>query len=437
MKNELDSLNATELLEYIFVYLVEVSSKRYDGEVVELLANMARTLTGADRCSIWIVSDDKQTIRTKIAQGIDPIELPIGSGIVGETIRTGKRYINEDVYTDHSFYAHIDEETGYRTKSMMVIPMYDSEQNVIGAFQVINRIGNDGIFQQRDMERLILATTYATKTILSSKLHKDKEKLEQAQNEITVLGAYGTRAKGYGTTSFALNKEDVIDAGNLLDSLDQESILIQNIWLTHSHLDHIFDIAHIIDNYFEVRKDTINILGTRGTIEAVQQHFLNDKIWPDFAKIKLASGEAAVTYTEIELEREYKNKDGSTMLAFKTDHTDSSCGYIYKKNGRSILITADTYKLDSAIEKINADHSIKSVVLECSFPSRMEQLAIDSKHLTPKLLFEMLKELKRKDFLLYINHIKPSYIVEVTEEIALYKGGFNPILVKDGEILQF
>lgn len=639
MKDEIDSLSATELLEVIFVYLAEVSSRRGFDDVIEILAAMGKVLSGADRCSVWIVSDDKKTIKTKVSQGIEPIELPIDSGIVGESIVNGTRYIIDDVYKDERFNKEIDKQTGYKTKSMMVIPMYDYNEHVIGAFQVINRQGNGSVFDNRDMERLTLATTYAAETIVSAKLTTEIEEtqrevvftmgavgesrsketgnhvkrvaeyskllalkygLEEAEAEllkqaspmhdigkvaipdnilnkkgrfneeerkimdthaqlgydilknsdrkllkaaavvayehhekyngtgypralkgedihiygritaiadvfdalgsdrvykkawddqrildlfqeergehfdpklvdiffenvedffairetfkdeykyeeekvqqtrhVKVLGAYGTKAKGFGTSSFSLNKTDVIDAGNLLEALGEESIHVKNIWLTHQHLDHIVDIAYIIDNYFGIRKETINILGTKGTIEAIQKHFLNDEIWPDFSKIKLPNNEMVVKYTEIELDKEYKISENESIKAFKTDHTDSSCGYIYTRDDSAILITADTGNIDNVMQEIENNHTIQSVVIECSFPNELEQLALNSKHLTPNLLFNSLKKIKRKDFQLYINHIKPTFILQIAQEIEENRGEFTPKLVKDGDFLKF
>jgi ribonuclease BN (tRNA processing enzyme) len=254
---------------------------------------------------------------------------------------------------------------------------------------------------------------------------------------IKVLGAYGTKAKGFGTTSFALNNTDVIDAGNLLDALGEETLYIENIWLTHSHLDHIVDIAYIIDNYFEQRTKTLNIYGTKATLHALQTHFLNDIIWPDFSKIQLPNGNVVIKYIDIELNKIYKISENESIQPFETEHTVCSCGYIYTKNGSSILITADTCSLDTPIKEIEKNRSIHSVVIECSFPSHLEELALSSKHLTPKLLFTALEDLKRKDFTLYINHIKPAYILEITQEIEGYKNEFDAILVKDGKNLHF
>ncbi|QSZ40867.1 HD domain-containing protein [Sulfurimonas aquatica] len=640
MNQPVRSLTANEILELVFKYLAEVSSSQDYDEIIVTLANMGRALTSADRCTVWVVNEDGTKIWTKVAQGMDAIELPIDSGVVGTSIVSNERIIIDDVYTDNRFNQEIDQKTGYKTKSMMVIPMHDYDGNIIGAFQVINHLGETDRFDKRDMERLTLASTYAAETLVSAKLAleieetqkevvftmgsigesrsketgnhvkrvaeysrllalaygmsvEDSELLQQAspmhdigkiaipdnilkkpgrfdENErhimnkhaelgyhmiknsqrpllkaaaivayehhekwdgtgypnqtsgedihifgritaladvfdalgsdrvykkawsderifkllkeerakhfdpklidlffenldkilavrdkfkdifdevnetsvevkkIEILGAYGTKSKGYGTSSFRLNRNHVIDAGNLLDGLDVASVEIENIWVTHSHLDHIVDIAYILDNYFNLRSKSLNILGLPETLKSIQDDFLNDTVWPDFSKIKLVkSDEMAVTYTPIELDKEYEIGESEKIMAFKTDHTVPSCGYKFTKDDTAVLITADTYSLDNVIEKIESDNKITSIVVECSFPSAMDNLAKESKHLTPKLLFEKLEPLKRDDVRLFINHIKPSFLEVIKEEIDQYKGKWEPKILKDGDFINF
>ena len=257
-------------------------------------------------------------------------------------------------------------------------------------------------------------------------------------NHIKVLGAFGNKARGYGTSSFYINEKNVIDAGNLLKGLEEKSIDLDNIWITHSHLDHIYDIANIIDNYYASIKKTINICALPQTIKAIKEHFLNDVIWPDFSKIKLIDNSSmCIKYIEVKFDKNYQLSDNEIIKAFKTDHTVPSCGYIYKKNDNAILITADTYALDNVIEIVNTDLSIKSIVLECSFPSYMLKLAKESKHLTPELLFENIKKIKRDDIQIYINHIKPIFLDEITAEIQKYSGKWELKILKDGDIINF
>lgn len=255
---------------------------------------------------------------------------------------------------------------------------------------------------------------------------------------IQILGAYGTKFSGYGTSAFLLNDSNTIDAGNLLKPLKERSVQIEHIWMTHSHLDHISDIAFILDNYYAKREKTLHIHGLPPTIKAIRKHFLNDLIWPDFSTIPMHnSTKMCIEYHEIEFDQSYQIGDGETLRPFKTDHAVPSCGYVYKKDQRGILITADTYSIERPLEILEGDTSIKAAVIECSFPSSMEKLAKDSKHLTPKLLFEMLEDVKRRDFTLYINHIKPIFYDKMVEEIMQMRGEWEPIILQDEDFLKY
>jgi len=633
-------LNADEILKLTFGYLTQISSSRDYDDVIIALADMGRVLTNAHRCSVWIVDRESERIWTKVAHGIEPIELPIDSGIVGSSILSGQKILIDDVYKDKRFNKEVDKKTGYITKSMMVIPMFDKDGEIIGAFQVINNMGEDGLFSQHEMDLLMLTSTFAAESLISAKLTHEiaqtqkevvftmgavgesrsketgnhvkrvaeyskilalacgmdeaeaellkqaspmhdigkiaiadsilnkpakftkseyeimmqhtvlghsmiknsKRKLLQAASivahqhhekyngtgypqglngeeihiygritaiadvfdalgsdrvykkawddelifdmfkkergehfdpylidlffdnldkfleireqfkdvyeentqtkkpaaSIRVLGAYGTKSKGHGTSAFLLNELNVIDAGNLIEPLEEHCVNIENIWLTHSHLDHISDIAYILDNYFGQRKKTLNIIGLPQTIEAVKKHFFNGSIWPDFSKISLSeSNQIALKYVEIEIGAVESIGEGETIEAFKTDHTVPSCGYIYKKDNRGVIVTADTYSLDTLIERVNSDKEILSMVIECSYPTELEELAKETKHLTPKLLFSALEKLKRDDIKLYINHIKPNYLEKIESQINEICGKWEPILLKDLDIVNF
>ena len=269
-----------------------------------------------------------------------------------------------------------------------------------------------------------------------------EEELMKSKNKdatIQVLGAYGTKTKEYGTTSFLLNATTTIDAGNLLNSLEENSIDIETIWLTHSHLDHIVDIAHILDNYFHLREKTLTIKALPETIRAIQENFLNDAIWPDFSRIKLNGQDImAIAYEEIEAGKKYDISDHETITPFLTDHTVASCGYIYTvKDRSSIMISTDTYSLKNIQDIIDNNVQITSLVLECSFSNSMKNLAIESKHLTPELLFGQLNNFKRDDFTLYINHIKPSYKEKIYAEIELYRAKWHPKILNDKDFITF
>jgi len=255
---------------------------------------------------------------------------------------------------------------------------------------------------------------------------------------IVALGVHGTRGQKGGSSSFLLNELTSIDAGNLIVPLGEKSAMLEAIWLTHSHLDHIVDIAFIIDNYYEIREKTLHIYALEETIEALRMHIFNHTIWPDFSNIPLSNNKGmCIAYHTIECGKSYHLEEQVSLLPLATDHTVKSCGYEITKEGKKIVITADTYSLQSIVTHINRKEDISGLVVECSFPSYMDKLAKESKHLTPKLLFSALEAIENKDLRLYINHIKPEYKLHICEEIEQTKGLWDVTILEDGDSISF
>jgi HD-GYP domain-containing protein (c-di-GMP phosphodiesterase class II)/ribonuclease BN (tRNA processing enzyme) len=251
------------------------------------------------------------------------------------------------------------------------------------------------------------------------------------KNSIKVLGAYGSKSQNSSTTCIQINTNTVIDAGNIINGLGTDGEYIDNIFLTHSHLDHLNDIPYILDIFFEKRKKPITIYGMENTIKNLQMHILNWEIWPDFCEIELLSKNfKAIILQPIKLNETITLDDDTKITPIANNHTNSSCGYIITKNDNSLLFSSDTYCCDSIWENINNDLNIKAAIIDVSFPSKFKQLALDSKHLTPALLNDELKKLKRDDVRIYINHIKPSYEKTLRKEIHNFD-----LLKNDGKIL--
>jgi len=240
-----------------------------------------------------------------------------------------------------------------------------------------------------------------------------------------------------GHSSFLINAQNVIDAGNILRDLGEKSVSLERVWVTHSHLDHIVDLAFIVDEYFEKRTKTLKIMALKETIEALKTHVFNNTIWPDFSNIPLANGNMALSYEAVELGTPYSLGEGQEIQAFLGDHTVASVGYIVSEKNNAILIASDTHALGHVVSIAEEDTSISTLVLECSFPSSKSELASVSKHLTPVLLFEGIKPLEDRGLRLYVNHIKPSYKKEIIREIEIRKGKWDVSILEEGESIDF
>lgn len=236
-------------------------------------------------------------------------------------------------------------------------------------------------------------------------------------NKVKILGAFGGKSHNMNNTCVQITQNVVIDAGNILKSLGESASKIDHIFLTHSHLDHIVDIPFLIDSFFEKREKPITIYALKETIEHLNKYIFNWNIWPDFCEINLiGKKDSAIIFKEIKANETIEFED-CTIKAIKTNHTTSSCGYVITKNEHALLFTSDTYKCDNIWNELNTNKNIRSMIIEVSFPSRLKALAKESKHLSPIDLQEDLKKLKRDDITIFINHIKPSYFNEISDEL--------------------
>ena len=256
------------------------------------------------------------------------------------------------------------------------------------------------------------------------------------QNSLKILGAFGAKEVGKSLTSIQVSKNIIIDAGNIISALGSDAQYVDHIFLTHCHLDHIVDIPFLIDGFFEKREKPLFVYGSKETIQQLKSYIFNWNIWPDFSQIELQKSlNKAIEFVEIEMDQSIVLNE-CKLTAIKNNHSQGSCGYIIEKNGYSTLLSSDTYLCSNIWDKINADKTIGSLIIEVSFPSKLEELAQNSKHLTPTLLKQELQHLKRDDVKIYINHMKPIYKEEISEELKnLDTIKYDIQLLADGDII--
>lgn len=237
-------------------------------------------------------------------------------------------------------------------------------------------------------------------------------------NYIKVLGASGSKMKNKGTTSFQVSKDILVDAGNVLNTLGENTEFINHVFLTHSHADHITDLPFIVEGFFEKRTEPLTIYASKETIDSLKMHTFNNEIWPDFSKINLLSSDKkSLIFKEIKI-NEIITINKYQIKPINAVHIPGAFGFvIIKDNIDGYVISGDTYLNEGLVEEINNNPKIKLLIIECSFPNRMSKLAYDSQHLTPSLLAQNLQNLKRTDIQIFIYHLKHIYEEQMQEEI--------------------
>jgi GAF domain-containing protein len=127
---------------------------------LELISNEAKNLLNADRCSIFIVDKEDMMLWTKLSDGIGRIVISLDAGIVGDTYQKREPQVVNTPYEDSRFLQHIDKKSGYKTKNMITVPIFDSKRDIIGIIQLLNKSRFD--FDDKDLETLTFFANYVS-----------------------------------------------------------------------------------------------------------------------------------------------------------------------------------------------------------------------------------------------------------------------------------
>lgn len=233
--------------------------------------------------------------------------------------------------------------------------------------------------------------------------------------EIRVLGCYGGADANYRLTSFLVNGTFAVDAGAITNALTfEEQQHIEDIYISHIHLDHVNSLPFLFDNIFGLHERPIRIYSHNGVIEHLKKHIFNDICWPDFSVLP-SPQRPTVEYVEVPLGKEFK-VGNLTVLPVPVHHLVPNAGLIVTENGKSWVYPSDTADTDEIWKITNELPDPRLLFLECSFPDKFEKLAEESCHLTPSGVEHQLRKLK-KPIPTRIYHCKPSAIKEIAAEL--------------------
>ena len=170
--------------------LLEVARKVADGqtlsEQLETLVALVTEATGADRGTLFVNDPATQELYSRVTVGGLKREIRIlnNTGIAGKVFQGGKGVVVKDVYKDPSFNKTVDEQTGYRTKSIACAPIRTVRGEIIGVVEVLNRKGTqEAHFTSKDLKLLEAMATQASVSLQRSLLMElaEKEKAQEAE----------------------------------------------------------------------------------------------------------------------------------------------------------------------------------------------------------------------------------------------------------------
>jgi adenylate cyclase len=172
----------------------------------------------AERSTLFLVDEAKDQLWSKVAQGeaTNEIRFPIGQGIAGHVARTGATVNIPDAYRDPRFNPDVDKKTGYRTHTILCMPMKNQKGKIIGVLQVLNkRPRGDGRFTARDEELLEAFASQAAIAVENALLNEEiRKRMQTTETLLNVMRAVSSELeidhllqKIVGKTSEVMNAD--------------------------------------------------------------------------------------------------------------------------------------------------------------------------------------------------------------------------------------
>jgi Nif-specific regulatory protein len=175
-----------ERLAAILAISQKMNSQRDLSSLLDLIAREATSLLDCERASIFLLDRERNELWSKVALGSEEIlRFDARRGIAGNTALTGNTINVRDAYSDPRFYNAIDDQTGYRTRTVLAVAVRNQHGEIIGAFETLNK--RSGTFSPRDEDSLIALASHAAVAIETAQLIGE---LRRNQDELTQQNAH-------------------------------------------------------------------------------------------------------------------------------------------------------------------------------------------------------------------------------------------------------
>lgn len=152
--------------------------------LLKVIAEETKIAIQADRCTVFLLDKEKNELWSKVALGMDSQEIrfPADKGLAGYVVQTGEPLNITDAYSDSRFNPDIDKKTGYVTKTILCMPIKNNNQEIIGAFQVLNKLG--GVFNKGDEDLLVAIGGNASIALENAQLFEQQKELYKEQKAL-------------------------------------------------------------------------------------------------------------------------------------------------------------------------------------------------------------------------------------------------------------
>ena len=249
--------------------------------------------------------------------------------------------------------------------------------------------------------------------------------------KVKVLGCSGSETIGHNPPGFLVNDCVMLDAGTITAALTiEQQSRITDVFISHTHLDHIKSLLFLADNVIGRIKKPVNVRSIPKVIDAIRKHLMNELIWPDFTRIPTPKN-PVLAYAPFPAMKTIKAA-GLSVKAVPMNHPVPAVGFLVSDGRSSFLYTADTGPNERIWKEAAKAKNLTGIIVDTSFPNALGFIADASGHFTPGQLAEDLSRAKVPyDVPIYIYHIKPVHKKKVIAELKAM-GRKNVKILQEG-----
>lgn len=162
-----------------------VSTRDLDATLKRALERIA-AYVGAEAGALFVFEPERQRLSCRACVGpcdIVGLTLDLGQGVVGRAVRTNAGEIVRDVSRDPQFEGSVDARTGFTTRSILCAPMSVKDER-LGAIELINKRGGDGLFDHGDLTFLEALTSSAALAVMNARMAAELVEQELVKREL-------------------------------------------------------------------------------------------------------------------------------------------------------------------------------------------------------------------------------------------------------------
>jgi adenylate cyclase len=260
-----EQIEAARKQELEFLDVVsQVSSELELTPLLQKIITTISTMLDCERATLFINDEKTNELYTEVGEGLDEksvIKFPNHLGIAGTVFTSGKPVNIPHAYADLRFNPSFDKQTGFFTRSILCMPVFNKEGKTIGVSQVLNKRG--GSFNAEDEKRLAAFTSQISMGIENAKLFDDVQNqknysesiLSSMHDAVLTLDETGI-IRTCNTAGLRILKSPILS--DILGKKASDVLTESNSWLLQK-LDSMAEQEDFLDAEIKIEDETLSV----------------------------------------------------------------------------------------------------------------------------------------------------------------------------------